>query len=440
MLDICEFALSRAKLLGADEVEIYAESNRTIRITIQNNSIDLARSDVNEGIGIRAFKRCGLGYASCNSLLEKDVVIAVDGATSLASAAPRDPGNYLPAPKKVEKLNIFDPGSETFSIENGIEFAVRLLESARKDERVSIESGGFNAVIKKRAIVTSKCTEEKESSNYFVYYLMGMAREGDIVSSFDVEFDATRWLKEIDVEKIGGSLADKVLASLGAEKGESFKGSILLSPDAVNSLVIRPLIFALNANNMQKGMSRFTGKLGSSVASGIFTLIDDGTLEGGIGTEGFDREGMPHSRLSLIENGILSSFMYNAYTANRERRDTTGHARGGTRGVPGIGPTNMIIPPGDKAKDDIIGEIKKGVVVTRFSGFPNPISGDFSGVVKGGFLVENGRVTKPLLGTLISGNVYKGLKNVSAISKETKKLANLVLPYIRIENVSVTSR
>jgi PmbA protein len=311
MLDVCEFALSQGESLGADEVEVYAENNRIIRIAIQNNSIDLARSDMNEGVGIRAFKRHGLGYASCNSLSESDIKTAVENAISFASAAPRDPANYLPVPKETKKFNIFDPGSTNFNIESGLKFAVRLIESARKDERVSIDSGGFEATIQKRAIATSKGIREKESSNYFVYYLTGMAREKDKVSSFDVEFNATRWVKEIDVERIGRSLADKVLASLGAEKGKSFRGSVLLSPDAVESLVIGPLIFALNANNMQKGMSRFVGKRGSSVASSAFTLVDDGTLEGGIGTECFDREGMPHKRLPLIENGILSSFMYN---------------------------------------------------------------------------------------------------------------------------------
>ena len=440
MLDTCEFALSQAKSLGVDEAEVYAESNRIIRIVIQNNSIDLARSDINEGIGIRAFKRYGLGYASCNSLLEGDVKTTVKNAISFASAALRDPANYLPSQQKIEKFNIFDPESETFCMENGLEFAVRLLDSARKDKRVSIDSGGFEATIQKRAIASSKGVREEESLNYFVYYLMGMAREKDRVSSFDLEFDATRWVKEIDVERIGRSLADKVLASLGAEKGKCFKGSILLSPDAVESIVIRPLISAVNANNVQKGMSRFVGKLGSSVASSLFTLVDNGTIKGGIGTESFDREGMPHRRLSLIEKGVLSSFMYNAYAANREGRDTTGHAQGGTRSVPRIGPTNMIVSPGDTAKDDIIREIKQGVIVTRFSGFPNPITGDFSGVVKGGFLIENGRVIKPLIGTLISGNIYKGLKNISAISKEIKKLANFILPYVRIDNISVTSR
>lgn len=440
MLDVCEFALGKGMSSGADEVEVYAESNRVIKITIQNNSIDLARNDINEGIGVRVFRNYGLGFASCNSLLDSDIISAVKNAVMLASRAPQDDKNSLPEPVKTEELSLFDPEAESFDMEKGLGLALGLIESAREDKRVSIDTGEFTAVIRRRAIVNSKGVREEEVSNYFIYYIMGIAREREIVSSFDFEFDATRYVKEINVEELGKSLSEKVLSSLGAEKGKSFKGSILLSPNAVHSLLIRPLVFALNANYVQKGMSRFAGKLGSRVTSTLFNLIDDGTIEGGIGSEVFDREGMPHKRINLIENGILQSFMYNVYAAKREGKETTGHAQGGPRSIPGIGPTNVIVESGEISKEDIIKGIEQGVLVTRFSGFPNLITGDFSGVVKGGFLIEGGKIVKPLIGTLISGNILSGLNEISAISKESKKLGNFFLPYIRFDNISVISK
>ncbi len=439
MLDICEFALQQGKSFEADEVEAYAESSRTIRITIQNNSIDLARTDISEGVGVRIFKRKGLGYAFCNSLLDSDISDAVNNSVKLASAAPLDDANTLPIPHKVARLQTFDPRAEDFEMNDALGLTIKLLDSARGDSRVSVDTGEFRAVVKKRAIMNSKGIREEELSNYFVYYIMGMARDKGLVSSFDFEFDATRCLKDIDVEKIGRSLADKVLSSLGAERGKSFKGSVLLSPNAVHTLLLQPLIFALNANHVQRGTSRLAGRLGKEIASSQLNLIDDGTLDGGIGTEAFDREGVPHERINLIEKGRLKSFMYNTYAANRERRETTGHAQGSPRSAPNIGPTNILITPGEASKDNLAGDIKQGVLVTRFSGFPNLVTGDFSGVVKGGFLIQKGKVEKPLIATLITGNIYYGLNNIIGISKETKKLGNFVLPYIGIDNVSITS-
>lgn len=76
--------------------------------------------------------------------------------------------------------------------------------------------------------------------------------------------------------------------------------------------------------------------------------------------------------------------------------------------------------------------------MTRFSGFPDPVSGDFSGVVKGGFMIENGEITRPLIETLIAGNLFELLPRISGLSRETERIESLVAPYIRIEEVSIT--
>ncbi|MEE8636774.1 MAG: metallopeptidase TldD-related protein, partial [Dehalococcoidia bacterium] len=78
-------------------------------------------------------------------------------------------------------------------------------------------------------------------------------------------------------------------------------------------------------------------------------------------------------------------------------------------------------------------------MVTRFSGFPEPVSGNFSGVVKGGFLIEEGKLTRPLIETMISGNLFEILAKVSGLSCETERISTLVTPHIRIEDVSITA-
>jgi PmbA protein len=171
----------------------------------------------------------------------------------------------------------------------------------------------------------------------------------------------------------------------------------------------------------------------------MFTMEDDATLKGGVDSSTFDREGVPRARLPLIREGVLQSYLYNTYCARKENRTSTGHASGGTRTVPGIASTNVLISPGEPTLEELVEDTKKGVLVTRFSGPPNPFSGEFSGVVKGGFLIEDGKRTRPLLGTLIAGNVFDLLSDVSGLSKETRRVMSLVSPYIRTENVSITS-
>jgi PmbA protein len=180
------------------------------------------------------------------------------------------------------------------------------------------------------------------------------------------------------------------------------------------------------------------GLMGKEVASQILTVKDDGTVPGGLGSSNFDREGLPHKPLTLIDKGVLSNFMYNTYTAKKESVSSTSHADGNTRSPPTIEPTNLMIEPGKESWLDMVGDVKKGVLVNRFSGFPQMISGDFSGIVKGGWLIEDGELVKPVIETMIAGNIFDLLKNVSQVSKERKKLLNFIMPYVRIDDVSIT--
>ena len=287
-------------------------------------------------------------------------------------------------------------------------------------------------------MVSSRGIREEEQGTHFLYCIEGMARDGEEISSRHYRSNSTRLVDEIDVQRIALEFAKSVVASLGAKKGESFKGTVILSPNAVAELMMGTIIHSINANNVQKGMSRWTGKLEERVASSMFTIEDSGLLGGGAGSYSFDREGLPPIPLKIIEEGCLRTYLYNTYTARKEGRRSTGHASGGARTVPSIGPTNLIVKAGDKSKDELISEIKEGVLVTRFSGIPDPVSGDFSGVVKGGFLIKDGEITRPLIETLIAGNLFELLPRISGISRETERIESLVTPYIRIEDVSVT--
>ncbi|MEZ4812444.1 MAG: metallopeptidase TldD-related protein, partial [Caldisericia bacterium] len=85
-------------------------------------------------------------------------------------------------------------------------------------------------------------------------------------------------------------------------------------------------------------------------------------------------------------------------------------------------------------------DTKLGILVGRYSGDIDPSSGDFSGSVKGGYLIENGRKTQPLLGTMIAGNIYDCIQNISAISSDTVSLIDVFIPSIRLEGVTVSSK
>jgi len=440
ILEVCEFGLKKALELGADEAEVYAKLEKEITVSFERNDVNIGKEHEISGVGIRVFKGTAFGYSSVNNISKAEVEKAAERALRLARASPPDKFNTLPDKKPITKVEgLYDKESESFSSEQSLEYATRMFKSAKDfDKRITIDSCAFSAEVGEDGIMNSRGVECEERYSDFVYYISGMAREGDEVSTMDYLFDGTHKIKEIECEKLAKDFSERVVNALGAKKTESFKGSIVLNPTSSEDLIGSIIAFSCNSNNVQKGASRFKDKLGQEVASDILTVKDDGTLPGGLGSANFDREGLPHSPLTLVDKGVLSAYMYNTYTANKENLSSTSHAGGNTRSPPAIDPTNLMVEPGKESWRDMVADVKKGVMVNRFSGFPQMISGDFSGVVKGGWLIENGELVKPVIEIMVAGNIFELLKKVSSVSKERMKLLNFIMPYIRIDEVSIT--
>lgn len=441
MIELGELAVKKALELGADEAEAFLVRGKSFYVSFEANDIKLAKSQISDGIGIRVFKNKGLGFASVNTLLQDKIFAAAANAVRLAGLSPSDPANSLPCPsaKISDVADIFDPAAELLSMTDVLDYASKLMKTALNyDNRILIDSGIFAGSYGESVIVNSNGIKLSEKDSVFEYGIMGMAQDKDEVSCFQYEFDSNRKVKDINVLNVAVTFAERVLKSLGAKKGESFKGTIILEPDVFADL-IGIVISAVSASNVQKKMSRWIGQLNQKVVSSDLTIEDNGLLAGGAASSTFDREGVARKPLKIIEQGVLASYLYNAYCANKENRFSTGHASGGTRSIPSVGPTNLIISAGVKSSQELIKEIKKGLYVTRLSAQPNPISGDFSGVVKGGFLIEDGILKRPVIETMIAGNIFDLLNQISGLSQERKKVSSLLIPFCRIEDVSVTS-
>src|SRR5437667_11090448 len=113
---------------------------------------------------------------------------------------------------------------------------------------------------------------------------------------------------------------------------------------------------------------------------------------------------------------------------------STGNAGGSPKYPPIVSTTNIIVSAGTSKLETLVSEIQKGIILNRFSGTVNPIDGDFSGVVKGGYFVKNGNIICPVKELMVAGNIFEALKNLTGVSKETKSLPDSILPHTRFSN------
>ena len=434
--------LRRSEALALDEVEVVVTHRRQIEVAIEKNEIHMTRTQEEPAVGVRVIHDRSLGFASTNSFRVDALGETLEGAAALARACPADPDNGLPDPAPLpEVVALYDDGIAGLTAEAALTRAHRMLRAALDhDPRVRVDAGSFQIDVVERAVRSTRGVMTFERETLVAANLMALAVDGDTVSGFDHWGDCARRLDDIDVEGLGREVAQRVIANLAARPGKSFSGVAVFTPRVVRQLLVDPLLHACSADNVQRGLSRLAKCLDRKVAAAGMSLTDDGTVAGAIGSSAFDREGMPRQGRPILSDGRLSGFLHNAYTARKGKTRTTGHAAGGARSLPGVGATNVVVAGGSESLDALIATIKRGVLVTRFSGHPRLTTGEFSGAIKGGFMIEDGHVTHPIRETMISGNAFDLLPRVVASSRDTERYYTLTSPTVLVEGVSVSAR
>ncbi len=445
VLDICEQLLECASSAGADEAEAVAAHIGSTETHLENDDVHVVQTREETSFGLRVYKGGRLGFVTANDVSERSLSDHAAEAVEQARSSPPAPFAGLPEPRPIRKVDgLFNPALGQLGVDDTTRMASARIERVHgRDGRVRIDSGSLAVSSSASAIASTRGIRASEKQNSADLYLFGMAVDGDEVASFDYDSEATRDADRLaEIMSVAATrFADKCSAGLGAHKGRSFRGGIVLSPEAVCELILGDLTAAICADNVRKGRSPLAEKLGKTIASPLLWLSDDGTRTGGLASSAFDREGVPTARLPIIEDGVLRSFLWNHYeaTAAANGSVSTGHAAGGVGSLPTIGPLSLEIAAGDETLDDLYHPESPSVLVNRFSGSSNAVTGDFSGVVKNGFLLGEGDPI-PIKETLIAGNLFSLLEHISAISRERRLIGgSRWIPTIRSEDVSVTA-
>ena len=216
-------------------------------------------------------------------------------------------------------------------------------------------------------------------------------------------------------------------------------GTVILTPEAVSELILPTLLGAISGRSIRLGRSPYVGKLGQRIASRGFSLSDPAIDARFLNSADSDREGLPCRNTALITDGVLNTFLYDSYEARRAGVASTGHAVGGATSLPSVGIHNLSVDPGSETTASLAGSIDRCLLVTRWSGSSNPVTGDFSGVAKGAWMIEDGE-RRPVREVQISGNVFELLNRISGISSETRIMEGTSsIPSMRFEDVIVTA-
>jgi PmbA protein len=441
LLDVCDALVKRAQQRGASQAEVYGERVSSVSASLEQGLLKGAQAAEHEAFGVRVFVGDRLGFASVNRRDPKALDEAIDDAIAIAKAAAGDAGNDLADPLPVRPIGgLNDARIASATVDDAVDLAVKMLAAAKKaDRRASVDSGSASLSSGQTAIANSRGLRVSDVDSAVQWGLFGMAIDGKEVSSFDHAYDAVRSLDDVDVAATGRLFAERVTALLRPKTTKAYVGPALFSAEAFEEIFLATLLGAVDGDTVLKGRSRLSALRGQRVASSGLTIVDDGTLSGAIGSATFDREGRAHKRTVIVGDGVLHRFLYDVRAAKRAGVAPTGHAQGSARSLPSIGTTNIVVGGGAFSEDDLLSQLGTGLLVNRFSGNVDEVSGDFSGVAKGSFMVKGGKRRGPVKETLIAGNVFDLLNKVTALGSTQHRLIATLCPTVLIDGVTVTA-
>jgi PmbA protein len=416
-------AVEAALAVGAGEAEAWCEETVGRQVKVYDGAVESLSDAGGRGVGIRAFDDGRAGYAYGTDLSDAGVGALGRAAREAAGAADPDEHGGLPdelGATPVERLAAGDMAE--WPTDRKVELALEVERAARAREGVTqVENAVYSDAEGRIAIANSRGFAAGYEATQAFAYASAFAGEGaDLMTGLGVGLG--RSPAELDAAAIGGEAADRALALVGARQPESRRCPVVLDAFVAASFV-GFIGGMLSADEVQRGRSLFAGREGEEIAGEALRVADDGTAPDGPSSAPFDGEGAPTRRTPLIEGGRLLTFLFDARTARKEGRQTTGNAgRRSYRSPPAVGTTNLVVEPGEEELGELVARAGDGLYVTGVAGLHsgvNPVSGTFS-VGASGRLLEGGELGRPVREITIASDLVSMLRAVTAVGSEAR--------------------
>ena len=442
IVEIVERGVRKAESLGVSEAEVYVVREHSMSVAGDVRGVE----SIVSGESVSAFARIVIGkkLSVQGSMIStpSDIDVLIENAVKIAKVSSEDP-KWVSLPKRLGSSMIFDIVDERIrnpDIGFYTEIVKEALEKPKQFSKIAFTNiAEVSLTFSERAIGNSYQQPVSCEKTDFVFSINVKAVDEGAESSFSSYYHAPT-LREFNMSKVVEEATNVATSTLRARPVETGKYQVIFMPRVFASVLQALIVPAIRADMVQKNRSPLANKLFSEIISQEITLIDDGAAPNMAGSSPFDDEGVATKRKTVFDRGVLRTFLYDTYTANIDGRESTGNARraGSSNTYPDA--TNIIVLPGSPFLESIIRDLRKGLVVYGTIGewLSNPVNGFLNATITHGLLIENGEVKQAVKGVVLSGDIYRLLKeNLIALSREYEVVSNYMVPAIAIDNVTV---
>lgn len=433
-------AIKKLERLNPDQFELYFESRKWLKIDSKNQAIDTLSRAEDVGLAIRVIRDHRLGFSYTTSLLPQAIEKAVQTAFDISSVMPEDRNNGLFSfgSAVYPSVDNFDTHGQEIPLSDKVALAKALESHCRKaDSRVTgVRSASISETCLETHLVDSNGEHiQHRSSGYSASITCKAEANGD--TQMGGEYAFSNYLDTLAVESTGVLAAQWATELLGATAAPTLKCPAVFRNSVVADL-LDFLSSSFSAEQIDKGRSMLAGKKDQRIFSEKITLIDDGLLPSGAGTSPFDAEGIPSGKTLLVDGGFFSALLCDFYYSKKHGIEPSGCSHRGIKSPPSIAFSNLYIEKGQKTFSALYDGMSKGILITDLMGIhtANPVTGDFS-LGASGILIENSKLTRPVRGFAVAGNILDLFRNVTEVGSDLKFFGSVGAPSIRLDEISV---
>tara|TARA_Y100000768_G_scaffold285322_1_gene219808 strand:+ start:9992 stop:11395 length:1404 start_codon:yes stop_codon:yes gene_type:complete len=420
--ELIQETLTEAISNGGEWAEVFVEDRQNASADFDEGRVEAMVSSRDLGAGIRVTVGEVTGFAHTSDLTRDGLSEAAQAAAAVAKGGGRvkpiplngdgiaeSKARILPETiSKTRKVELLEQVDSAARAENAAITQVNVRYSeGRRRVLIANSEGLFNADDQTRTLLSVNCVATGDQG----------LQTGRETVGYTVGFEL---FEDHDIEAMARRAAGRAVTKLGARPAPSGQLPVVIERGGGGVLFHEACGHGLEADLVKKGASVFRDRLGELVAAPSVTLVDDGTMGVEWGTVAIDDEGCPTQRNVLIEDGILTDYMWDHLRSRAAGRSASGNGRRQSyQHLPMVRMTNTFVTNGDVEPSDIIADTQNGVYVAQLGGGQvNTATGDFVFGMTEAYLIENGEITAPLREGNLIGNGPEVLQNIEVIGND----------------------
>jgi len=421
---VLERVLGAALRRGGEFAEVFAEDRSSSSAVLDDGRVEELSSGRDRGAGIRVVSGETTGFAHTADLSEAGLLKAAEAAAAVARDGGGGTNSVAVDLHPGRGIGDATTDRPKVSKSDSLELLRRADDAARSSgDGISQVQAGYGGSRRQVLIANSEgllVADEQHRTRFSVSCVA--TGDNGLQTGFETAARTVGFelFDEISVEDLARMAAGRALSKLSARPAPSGEVPVVLAGGSGGILFHEACGHGLEADHIVKDSSVYVGQVGKQVASPLVTLVDDGTVDTQWGTFGVDDEGRPAQRNVLIEDGILTDYLWDYLRARKEGRQSSGNGRRQTyQHLPMVRMTNTFLLPGEDDAEEIVAQTPHGVYVAKLGGGQvNTTTGDFVFGTTEAYLIEDGKITEPLRDANLIGNGPEILKRVDAVATD----------------------